>query len=56
MPMAEEARPATVESIVDKAIEGTLQAGWILFNLRLFIARGEPDKTIVSLREMIREE
>jgi len=53
--MAEEARPAKVESVVEKAVEGILQAGWILSNLRTFIARGEPDKTIVSLREMIRE-
>jgi two-component system CheB/CheR fusion protein len=53
LPMAESARPAKLESVIDKAVEGIMQAGGILSNLRSFIARREPDKTIVSLREMI---
>lgn len=41
--------------ILDKATTQTLRAGRIVTNLRDIVQRGEPDKTLVGVHEVIRE-
>jgi C4-dicarboxylate-specific signal transduction histidine kinase len=48
-------RPSSFEDALDKAADQIVRAGHIIAHLREFIARGEPDKTLVSLRELIEE-
>lgn len=53
--MSPDERPANVEETLDSAAAQLMRAGQIIAHLREFIARGEPDKTIQSLHELIRE-
>ncbi len=50
-----EERTASVAETADKAADQIMRAGRIVANLRSFVARGEPDKTLVSLRQLIEE-
>ena len=42
--MRPEARPASIEEVLDSAVEQNLRAGEIVKNLRDFIMRGEPNQ------------
>ena len=53
--MPEEKRPTRIESALDRAAEQTLRAGKIISHMREFVARREPDKTILSLRDLIQD-
>jgi two-component system sensor kinase FixL len=53
--MPPDQRPADIEETLDQAATQLVRAGQIICHLREFIARGEPDKTIQSLHELIRE-
>ncbi len=50
-----EERAASVSETVEKAADQIMRAGRIVANLRSFVGRGEPDKTLVSLRRLIEE-
>jgi len=50
-----DARPASLETLLDKVIGQSLQAGRIIHNLREFISQNEPNTTIFSLHDLIRE-
>jgi two-component system sensor kinase FixL len=49
-----ELRSAKIEDVLDAASEQIMRAGRIINNLREFVARGEPDKTLNRLHELIR--
>ena len=51
--MAPELRAASVEDVLANAAQQILRAGRIISNLREFVARGEPDKTLQSLHGLI---
>lgn len=53
--MPPELRPANVEDTLDNASTQIIRAGRIIGHLREFIARGEPDKTIQNLHDLINE-
>ncbi len=53
--MPPELRPANVEDTLDNATAQIIRAGRIIGHLREFIARGEPDKTIQNLHDLINE-
>lgn len=53
--MPADQRPANVEDALDNAATQIVRAGQIIVHLREFIARGEPDKTIQSLHDIIEE-
>nr|WP_255608977.1 PAS domain S-box protein [Methylosinus sp. Sm6] len=53
--MPADQRPANVEDALDNAATQIMRAGQIICHLREFITRGEPDKTIQSLHELIDE-
>jgi two-component system sensor kinase FixL len=50
-----ELRPTNVEDALDNASTQIIRAGRIISHLREFIARGEPDKTIQHLHDLIDE-
>jgi two-component system CheB/CheR fusion protein len=52
---APDAVPEGMAHTLDQAIKQVLRAGRIIHDLRAFIAQNEPDKTILSLRDLIRE-
>jgi two-component system CheB/CheR fusion protein len=51
--MRPEARPASIEEVLDSAVEQNLRAGEIVKNLRDFIMRGEPNRIHLSLHNLI---
>lgn len=53
--MPPELRPANVEDTLDNAAAQIMRAGRIIGHLREFIARGEPDKTLQSVHQLIEE-
>ena len=53
--MPPERRSNSVEDILTKATDQCLRAGRIISHLREFVSRGEPNKTIQSLHDLIRE-
>jgi PAS domain S-box-containing protein len=53
--MPPEQRPSSLESALDQAAAQVVRAGRIIGHLREFIARGEPDKTLANLHELIKE-
>lgn len=53
--MPPELRPANVEDTLDNASTQIIRAGQIIGHLREFVTRGEPDKTIQSLHDLINE-
>lgn len=53
--MPAELRSANVEDALDNASAQIIRAGRIISHLREFIARGEPDKTIQNLHDLIDE-
>jgi C4-dicarboxylate-specific signal transduction histidine kinase len=48
-------RPASLEDTLVKAADQIMRAGQIISHMRQFVGSGEPDKTICSLHELIRE-
>jgi two-component system sensor kinase FixL len=50
-----ELRTANLKDVLEAAIEQILRAGRIVSNLQEFVARGEPNKTVQSLHELIRD-
>ncbi|ATQ70318.1 MULTISPECIES: PAS domain S-box protein [Methylosinus] len=53
--MPADQRPANVEDALDNAATQIMRAGQIICHLREFITRGEPDKTIQRLHELVAE-
>ena len=53
--MPEDQRPANVEDALDNAATQIVRAGQIIAHLREFIARGEPDKTLQNLHDIVDE-
>ena len=51
--MVPELRSASVEDVLANAAQQIMRAGRIISNLREFVARGEPDKTLQSLHGLI---
>jgi two-component system CheB/CheR fusion protein len=50
-----EQRPASIEQSLESAAGQVMHAGHILSHLQRFIARGEPDKTLQNLHDLIRD-
>lgn len=48
-------RPANVEDALDNAATQIVRAGQIIAHLREFISRGEPDKTLQNLHDIVDE-
>jgi C4-dicarboxylate-specific signal transduction histidine kinase len=48
-------RPANVEDALDNAATQIVRAGQIIAHLREFISRGEPDKTLQNLHDILDE-
>lgn len=53
--MPVEQRPANVEDALDNAATQIVRAGQIIAHLREFISRGEPDKTLQNLHDILDE-
>jgi C4-dicarboxylate-specific signal transduction histidine kinase len=55
MRMPKERRPASLETALDRAAEQALRAGKLLGHIREFVSRGEFDKTLWSLHDLIQD-